>query len=108
MTSPTPEPIENLDEYMPKEMPCDVHETMDTCPVKTLKQATLAYITEREQAEHAIGVATGMHRAKTAITVAMNTGSTTMHELRAVIDKEIEAWKRINSLDTSLSTQEDK
>lgn len=39
------------------------------------------------------GIEIGMGRAKTAITVAMNTGSTTMHELRAVLDKEIKWWQ---------------
>lgn len=42
--------------------------------------------------EHERGVSIGMGRAKTAITVAMNTGSTTMQELRAVLDKEIKWW----------------
>lgn len=42
--------------------------------------------------EHERGVGIGMGRAKTAVTVAMNTGSSTLHELRAVVDKEIEWW----------------
>lgn len=47
----------------------------------------------QQNVEH---TASGMLRAKTAITVAINTGKTSMSELRDVIDKEVEAWNKVH------------
>ncbi len=58
-----------------------------------LMRVITSQVSARIEAEHVRGVEIGMGRAKTAITVAMNTGSTTMQELRAVLDKELEWWQ---------------
>lgn len=50
---------------------------------------------KREEQTYIDAVAVGMARAKTAVTIMMNTGKTSMKDLRQGIDDEIEAWNRI-------------
>lgn len=68
----------------------------DVEPDDRLVEFVARYAEQREREADEKGVGIGMARAKTAITVAWNTGTKDLLGLRKTIDNEIEAWNRIN------------